>query len=491
VSQRLFVMLALLTLVSPVAGQESAEEQAQRLLENGRSYREQGKLKQALENFNIIITSFSGTDAVGQALLEIGRYRMEVDGDDSAAREAFEEVSRDHAQSDAAPGAYHYLGLLTLRKATTPAQLDDALAQFTRVATLYPRSDWVPRSLQASATVHRRAGRFQDAVALNRRVALEYPASDAAPRAQFEAGHALALLGQPRLAMEEFQGVRNRFPQSRWAAPALDRTTALYRLYGQDKPDFAIDSSFSLAGGNVLKDVQALVMAPGNRLWIASKKARSAVLFEAGKMGTSLTAKDPRTLSLARTGEVVFAAKTAVRIGSRGGRTFYLPPEKAGAQRKPLEKILAAALTPGNVIVISDEKDDRVHRFDAAGALQGPFIPRDKAKREVTRIIVDGEGAILLLDRKQKIVLVCDESGRTIRTVGPGGLRKPSDVAVDTLRNIYVADEEEGVVVFNPKGELFFKIKSPELKKATAITLEDSGAVLVYDDKSERILRYR
>jgi hypothetical protein len=322
-------------------------------------------------------------------------------------------------------------------------------------------------------------------------VALEYPASDAAPRAQFEAGHALALLGQPRLAMEEFQGVRNRFPQSRWAALALDRTTALYRLYGQDKPDFAIDSSFSLAGGNVLKDVQALVMAPGNRLWIASKKARSAVLFEAGKMGTSLAARDPRTLSLARTGEVVFAAKTAVRIGSRGGRTFYLPPEKAGAQRKPLEKILAAALTPGNVIIISDEKDDRVHRFDAAGALQGPFIPRDKAKREVTRIIVDGEGAILLLDRKQKMVLVCDESGRTIRTVGPGGLRKPSDVAVDTLRNIYVADEEEGVVVFNPKGELFFKIKSPELKKATAITLEDSGAVLVYDDKSERILRYR
>ena len=39
----------------------------------------------------------------------------------------------------------------------------------------------------------------------------------------------------------------------------------------------------------------------------------------------------------------------------------------------------------------------------------------------MTRIILDGEGAILLLDRKQKMVLVCDESGRTIRTVGPGG----------------------------------------------------------------------
>lgn len=488
---RHLVVLTLLTLTSSALAQESAEEQAQRLLENGRSYREQGKLKQALENFNIIITSFSTTDAVGQALLEIGRYRMEVDGDDAGAREAFEQVSRDHAQSDAAPGAYHYLGLLALGKATTPAQLDDALAQFTRVATLYPRSDWVPRSLQASAMVHRRAGRFEDSVALNRRVALEYPASDAAPRAQFEAGHALALLGQPRLAMEEFQGVRNRFPESPWAATALERTTALYRLYGADKPALAMDSSFSLSGGNVMKDVRALLMAPGNRLWVASQKTKGAVVFDSGTMGTSLSAQNPRTLSLTSRGEVVFAAKTAVRIGQRDVRTFRLPPEKAGAQPKTLDKIRAAAVTPGNSVVVSDEKDNQLYRFDAAGALKGSFIPRDKAKREVTRIIIDGEGAILLLDSKQKMVLVCDEAGRTIRTVGPGGLRKPSDIAIDTVGNIYVADEEEGVVVFNPQGELFFKLKGAELKKATAIALEDSGAVLVYDDGSERILRYR
>ena len=102
-----------------VLAQEGAEDQARRLLEDGRAYRDQGKLKQALDNFNIVITSFSGTQAVGQALLEIGRYRMEVDGDTEGAREAFEQVSREHAQSDAAPGAYYYLGLLTLSRATT------------------------------------------------------------------------------------------------------------------------------------------------------------------------------------------------------------------------------------------------------------------------------------------------------------------------------------------------------------------------------------
>ena len=237
-SQRFFIMLALLTLVSPVLGQETAEEQAQRLLENGRSYREQGKLEAGARELQhhhheLLRNRRRGSGPVWRSGA-IGWRWMETTAGPATPSSRSRETTR---RATRRLGPTHYLGLLTLRKATTPAQLDDALAQFTRVATLYPRSDWVPRSLQASATVHRRAGRFEDAVAFNRRVALEYPASDAAPRAQFEAGHALALLGQPRLAMEEFQGVRNRFPQSPWAATALERTTALYRLYGRDKPD--------------------------------------------------------------------------------------------------------------------------------------------------------------------------------------------------------------------------------------------------------------
>jgi TolA-binding protein len=476
-----------------LAQEESAEVQAQRLLEEGREYWRAGKTKQALENFQIVSASFAGTNAEGEALLEIGRYRMEVDGNVEAAREAFVRVSRDHAQSSAAPGAYHYLGVLTLEAATTPAELEDALAQFSRVVTLYPRDPvWVPRSLQASAMVHRRAGRFRDAVTLNRRVALEYPASDAAPRAQFEAGHALALLGEPRLAMEEFQQVRNRFPGSAWAEVALDRITALYRLYASGEPALALDSSFSLSGGNVLRDVQALLVEPSGRLWVASRKSRSAAAFDAGKIGTSHAARDPRTLSLAPGGGVVFASKTGVRFGPRDLRSYSLPPEKPGDERKPLDNIRAAALTPGGKVLVSDDKNDTVYRFDESGTLLGTFPQRPpRAKQEVVRIIVDGEGAILLLDRKEKTVRVCNESGRTLRTVGPGGLRKPVDVAVDSVRNVYVADEDNGVLVFNLKGELFFKIAGGQLKKPKAIALEPAGAVLVYDDGSDRILRFR
>ena len=63
---------------------------------------------------------------------------------------------------------------------------------------------------------------------------------------------------------------------------------------------------------------------------------------------------------------------------------------------------------------------------------------------------------------------VWDETGRLLRTVGPAGLKRPSDVAVDAFRNLYVADEELGVLVFNPQGQLLATIASPELKRPRA-----------------------
>ncbi len=488
----LVLLLTLLGLALPAAAQEAPDEQARRLLEDGRAYRSQGKLKQALDNFNIVVTSFPSTDSVGQALLEIGRYRMEVEGDTEKARAAFEQVTKQYARSDAAPGAYYYLGLLTLERATTAGEIDDALAQFARVETLYPRSIWVPRSLQASALAFRRGGRYLEAADLDRRVSLEYPASDAAAVAQFEIGQALALQGQPRLAMEEFQQVRNRFPESPWARTALERTTALYRLFGGPKPVFSPDASFSLAAGDVLKDVRALTVTADGMLWVASEKTRSAIPFDtSGKAGPGLGVEEPRSLSLTPAGELVLAGRGAVRVGPKDVRTFTTPPEKAGAMAKPVEKILAAAVTPGGAVLVSDEDREAILRFDSKGQYAGPFPGKDSTKRKVARILVDGEGGIVTLDRDEKAVRVWDETGRLLRTVGPAGLKRPVDVAVDAFRNLYVADEEVGVLVFNPQGQLLATIASPDLKRPRAVTLDASGAVLVYDDRAERVLRYR
>jgi TolA-binding protein len=439
-----------------------------------------------------VVTSFPTTDSVGYALIEIGRYHME-EGDAAKARAAFDQVTQAHARSEAAPGAYYYLGLLTLNRATTAPEIEDALAQFARVETLYPTSIWVPRAIAAQALAQRRAGRYAEATDLNRRVSLEYPASDAAAGAQYEIGRALALAGQARQAMEEFQAVRNRFPGSVWAEPALQRITALYRMFGAQKPAFALDPAFAAGAGDVLKDVRALLVAPTGELWIASDKTKSAIPIDAGgKLGAGLSAVDPRTLSLTAKGELVLATRTGVRVGPKDIRSFTTPPEKPGAPPKPVDNILAAALTPGGVMLVSDEEREAVLRYDGKNEYQGSFPGgHDAAKRKVTRILLDGEGGIVMLDRDEKTIRVWDETGRLLRSVGPTGLKRPADVAVDPFRNLYVADEETGIQVFGAQGQLLTTIAGPELRRARAVTLDATGAVLVYDDRAERVLRYR
>ena len=484
-------ILAVLLLTPPAFAQENSDVQARRLLDDGRAYWAQGKLKQALDNFNIIVASFPGSSSIGQALLEIGRYRMDVEGDVENARASFEQVAKQYTQSDGAPGAYYYLGLLTLNRANNAADLDDALAQFTRVQNLYPKSDWVPKALQASGLVYRKAGKYAEAVDVNRRVSLEYPSSEAAPAAQFYIGHAMALLGEPRQAMEEFQQVRNRFPDSEWSARALERITALYRLYGAGKPAFALDPGFVAGAGDVLKDVRAILMAPTGALWIASDKARSAVpLDAAGKAGAGLPGEDLRALSLSPRGVVIVAAKTAVRFGPKDLRSFAIPSDKPGVP-EPLDKILSATVTPGGMVLVADEKRNKVYRFDAAYEWKGLFPDKDAKERQVTRMLVDGEGGIVCLDRAEKTVRVFDETGKVLRTLGPAGFKKPVDVVVDPFRNAYVADEEVGVLVFNPAGQLLTTLAGPELKRPKALTLDATGAVLVYDERAEKVLRYK
>jgi TolA-binding protein len=485
--------VALALLAGTASAQNSPDDQARRLLEDGRAYRKEDKAKQALDNFNTIVTGFPNTDSVDDALLEIGRYHLEVEGNPQKAREAFEQVAQRYPQSDGAPGAYYYLGRLTMEGAPTPAALEDAMAQFSRVQRLYPRSAWVPQALYGTSIVHRRAGRLAEAADAGRRVALEYPNSEAAPGAHFQVGEVLALMGEPRPAMEEFQQIRNRFPQSEWAPRALDRITALYRLYGGGKPVFTLDPSFAVAAGDVGKDVRALLMTPGRALWVASEKVNAVVLFGTdGKMGSSLATMDPRSLALTPGGELLVAAKLAVRIGPKNIKSFALPTEKP-EEKDPLDRIEAAVVTPGGQMLVADGKRKRVYRFDGQDKFQGPFP--DAKEREISRMALDGEGGIVLLDRELRSVSVLDESGRMLRTQALRGtgfdLRKPADVAIDPFRNLYVADEDGGVFIFAPAGQLLGTVTGAEMRKPVAITLDPAGALLVYDGRAQKVLRYR
>jgi TolA-binding protein len=472
--------------------QISADEQARRLLEDGRTSRSQGKSKQALDNFSTIVASFGATQVVDDALLEMGRIHLEVERDWDKARQTFDQVVQRFPQGDATPGAYYYLGFMALTRATPPPDLDDALAQFMRVQRLYPRSIWVPKSLYASGLVHRKAGRYRDSIRIQRRVALEYPHDDIAPQAQLEIGECLALDGQFQMAMEEFQRLRRQYPKSALIETALNRTTACYRFHGVPRAGFNLDDSFSLTLGDALKDVRAILSTPDEALWLASERARAVIEVQGGRIVGTLTAEAPTSLALTPDGELMVAARTAVRVGRKDMKTFTIPGKKPG-EVEPIDRIVAALRLPTNSYLISDLKQKSILRFDAKGVLEGRFP--DVKEREVTRLLLDSEGAILALDRDEKTVRLYNLAGKVLRTLGPRGqgyeLKRPVDVASDFMRNIYVADEELGVLVFNAQGQPLITIAGEPLRRPKALTIAADGAILVYDDRLERVLRYR
>ena len=84
-------------------------------------------------------------------------------------------------------------------------------------------------------------------------------------------------------------------------------------------------------------------------------------------------------------------------------------------------------------------------------------------------MLLDGEGAIVLLDREDEGGAVYDETGKLLRTVGPAArassCRRPVDMAVDPFRNTYVADEERSYV-FSPQGQLLDHAPGEEIQEA-------------------------
>jgi hypothetical protein len=113
----------------------------------------------------------------------------------------------------------------------------------------------------------------------------------------------------------------------------------------------------------------------------------------------------------------------------------------------------------------------------------------------VRRLASDGEGAILLLDTDAKTVQAFDEGGKPLRALPARGsgyeIKKPLDIALDPFRNLYVADADQGVLVFSPQGQLLTTVTAAELRRAAALTLDLDGSVIVYDDKAERLLRFK
>ena len=238
-------------LAASASAQNSPDEQARGLLEDGRAYWAQGKLKQALDNFNTIVTGFPNTDSVDDALLEIGRYHMEVEGNLDKAREAFDQVAKRFPQSDGAPGAYYYLGWLTLTRASSTGRARRRPGPVRPAAAALPaqRLGARRRSTRRASRTARRAGfprpwRRSGGSPSSTRTATRRPPPSS------RSATCLALIGEPRAGHGGVPAGPQPLPRERMGrrGPGPDHRASIAST-ASGKPGFTPDAASSRGRG--------------------------------------------------------------------------------------------------------------------------------------------------------------------------------------------------------------------------------------------------
>ena len=509
-SLMVFALIGALT--GAVLAQSSNEDVARRQLESGRAFARQGNYTEALKDFRAVADTHPNSSVADNALLEIARYYIDVAGDMSAAAGAVDTIVKKYATSDSAPEAYVLAGRLALARSHQGADLDAALANFERVYRLFPSSDAVPRALALGGETMWYARRPDDALTYLTRAIAEFPTSTSAADAYLTLGRVLLARGDPALAMEELQQVRNRWPNTPAAATALAQTTLLHRLYIRARTAPAYALSAETIGPVKLQNVLALALSSRPTLYFAGESELG--ILTAGSPDRPQAVVRPRGLVVDRMGAVVAFDATSLRPAT--GAPILLSLPQSGGAPKPLTDIEAAAQFSNGDWLIVDGNDRSIQRFSNGGAHIAPFAPG-----RLAHLVVTATDDVVGVDRDAKTIVVFDSTGKSSTRIpfrGAGyDLQNVEDIAVDSFGHLYVLDRT-AIAVFSPYPaastagatpapgasvagrsttyRLVTLFAPPQadttgFKRATAFALDRSGTIYLYDDRAERVMVYR
>ncbi len=487
---------SLLLVASVVLGQGASTELARQHLESGTQFYEQGRYNQALNDFQIIVSSMADTEYADDALLRIGRYYLDIEEDFAQAKENLDALLQGYPTGNAAPGAYYYLGEVVFRSDRTGRSIDDALANYQRVF-IYADNPWIPAALYSTGRALERQGKFQEAVDAYFQVIVDHPRSDWSAGALLGVGRSSVRQGEPIEAMTQFQEVRNVYPESGEAEASLDWLTLLYRFYGAPllgQPVlFRRDDSFKVAMSDGFKDVKALRISDSGIHVLERGRKRVVTFDRAGQLAGTRGAANAHGLAVDPRGQVVIANEKGLVLD--GVAKSFTVQGKDGPE--PLDKIRWAVRDRLGEIYIYDDKRKRILRFDENGGALGSFP--DATPREVLAMDVDQRGNIVLLEKKDREVMVYTPDGRALARIptkrGQLNFKKAADIALDPAGYLYILDEDQAqIAVFDGAYQYLTTLTtqslgSGALQKPLTLDVDASGDLYVYDDKAKAIVR--
>src|SRR5262245_29108814 len=122
-----FVLIAVVILFVFSGILLTADDPARGHYESAQMFMRDGKIQQALDDLNFIAKSFPKHELADDALLQLGLYYLDKEKDLNQALTYFQQVKDGYTETNSAPAAYYYLGLIHLSRRDSK-DLDEAYA---------------------------------------------------------------------------------------------------------------------------------------------------------------------------------------------------------------------------------------------------------------------------------------------------------------------------------------------------------------------------
>ena len=437
------------------------------------------------------ITSHPQSPFAGRAWLELARYYFDVAPDADRAQQAADALQQFQSDPVVGPAALLYSGRRLLMGARDTAARAAAFAEFARAAQYFPRHPFLADAWFYEADARRLGLETELALTLFRQLSTSYPHSPWAPKALLGEARCLVALGRAGEAFRPLQRLRSRHPAAPEAATARAWNTLLLRLYLRGYQPFRPTGRFIAGTSGKLQDVTGLASGEPGTIVVLNKAGWTQFDSVSGRQQAAQAAADLRSVLPGPGGQPIAVGKRGLLLP--GGRPVTLAVPQ-GNETRPLEDIEGAVLTSRRDVVVADSRRHELLRF----ALDGRHLDTVAVQR-ADRIAIDGEDRIAALDEDAEAVWVRPlEGGGAVRAGLPKGYR-PVDVAFDPLGHLYVLVPASGAVaVFapgnlaKPCAMLSVPAKSPAaFDRGTALAVDSSGRVFIYDKGAQRIQIYR
>jgi TolA-binding protein len=473
---------ALLWLIISFSGLCLAQsaEQAERLFSNAQTFMSAGKYKEAIADFESVIASFPDTPWAPKALLELGKYHLDVEGDTQTALSFFSRIQQGHAGSEEAPAAFFYRAQIIEATGNTPADLEAAVADLIRMANLYPDNDNMAGALFLLGKLNMRQGDFQRSLNYFQRLEFGFSNASYVPEALLLSARIVYRDHGMQKAALILSRLQRKFPEAPQAAVATHLLRLMSRMEDANYR-YQVDNSFFGATPKKFDTPSAVVVANDQRIAVADSDAVRLGFVDRVTNGGTLAGRS--VTDLTADGNTIFVVYET-RISDGDGNVLFTNLSGNG---QSLGDILSMSRDPFGRIWVADDDVRDLYVFDRSGS----FVQSMGLNRpQLVRIFED---EVWALNYSEDAFTVID--ARLQKTSAPiAGLEDIVDFRFDPLGYLYVLhDRGYALSIYKRSGQALKRMNlrggSFPLKQATALAVDFSGSIYLADRRGGAVYR--